>query len=135
MITAPDLTWRRRILWGFAGVLWFFWIAYEDQGLIAVTIVAVTISAAASITLFERSTQNQTMPRRAWLAKTGFAGFVAGLAVGPISALLMLIKLGLHAHGEPDFAPDDFALALMRSIGWALLGAGLGILLGFLRRE
>lgn len=135
MIQPPDLTWARRVAWGFAGVLWFFWIAYEDQGLIALTIVAVAISFAGGLTVFSRWLGSEHVPRRRWMIRSITVGLVAGALVGPLTALLMLVKLGLHAHPEPDFGPDQFVQALSRSVYWVILGALIGAAFGFLVPE
>jgi hypothetical protein len=135
MIQPPDLTLVRRIAWGLAGLLWFFWIAYEDQGLTALSFVAAAIAFAAGLTVLNRWVGGEMLPRRQWLLHTGSVGLVAGAAVGPLTALLMLVKLGLHAHPEADFGPDQFLLALTRTIYWAGLGALIGLTLGFAVRE
>ncbi len=135
MIQPPDLTLVRRIAWGLAGLLWFFWIAYEDQGLTALSFVAAAIAFAAGLTVLNRWVGGEMLPRRQWLLHTGSVGLVAGAAVGPLTALLMLVKLGLHAHPEADFGPDQFLLALTRTIYWAGLGALIGLALGFAVRE
>lgn len=135
MIQPPDLTLVRRIAWGLAGLLWFFWIAYEDQGLTALSFVAAAIAFAAGLTVLNRWVGGEMLPRRQWLLHTGSVGLVAGAAVGPLTALLMLVKLGLHAHPEADFGPDQFLLALTRTIYWAGLGALIGLALGFAARE
>ncbi|MEE9216618.1 MAG: hypothetical protein V3U32_04205 [Anaerolineales bacterium] len=135
MIQPPDLTLVRRVAWGLAGLLSFFWIAYEDQGLVALSFVAAAIAFAAALTSLSRWVVGETLPRRKWLLHTGAVGFVAGAAVGPLTALLMLVKLGLHAHPEADFGPDQFILALTRTPYWAGLGALIGSALGIAVRE
>jgi hypothetical protein len=135
MIQPPDLTLVRRAAWGLAGLLWFFWIAYEDRGLEAISIVAVAIAFAAGLTVLNRWVGGEKLSRRTWLMRTAGVGLAAGAAVGPLTALLMLIKLGLHAHPEADFGPDQFILALTRTIYWAGLGALIGLALGIAVRE
>ncbi len=135
MIQLPDLTLVRRAAWGLAGLLWFFWIAYEDRGLEALSFVAAAIAFAAGLTVLNRWVGSETLSRRTWLMRTAGVGLAAGAAVGPLTALLMLVKLGLHAHPEADFGPDQFILALTRTIYWAGLGALIGLGLGFVVRE
>jgi hypothetical protein len=135
MIRPPDLTLVRRIGWGLAGVLWFLWIAYEDRGLEALTFVALVIAFAAGLTVLNRWVGGEKLPRRKWLVRTGTVGLVAGAAVGPLTALLMLVKLGLHAHPGPDFGPEQFLQALSRTIYWAALGALIGLAFGLFVRE
>ncbi|MFQ5922764.1 MAG: hypothetical protein ACE5M4_07960 [Anaerolineales bacterium] len=135
MIQSPDLTLVRRVAWGLGGVLWFFWIAYEDRGLEALTFVAVVIAFAAGLTVLNRWVGGEKLAQRKWLLRTGAVGLVAGAAVGPLTALLMLVKLGLHVHPEPDFGPAQFIQALSRTIYWAGLGAMIGFALGLVVRN
>lgn len=135
MIQPPELTLVRRVAWGLAGILWFFWIAFEDQGLEAISFVAAAIAFAAGLTALNRRGADDKLSRRAWLMRTAGVGLVAGAAVGPLTAMLMLIKLGLHAHPDPDFGPEQFLLALTRTIYWAGLGALIGLALGLTVRE
>ncbi len=135
MIQPPDLTLVRRAAWGLAGLLWFFWIAYEDRGLEALSFVAAAIAFASGLTALNRWIGSEKLSRRAWLTRTASVGLAAGAAIGPLTALLMLVKLGLHAHPGPDFGTEQFVLALTRTIYWAGLGALIGFVLGFAVRE
>jgi hypothetical protein len=125
----------RRAAWGVAGLLWFFWIAYEDRGLEALSFVAAAIAFAAGLTALNRWVGSEMLSRRAWLMRTAGVGLVVGAAIGPITALLMLLKLGLHAHPDPDFGLEQFVLALTRTVYWAGLGALIGFALGYAVRE
>ena len=135
MIQPPDFTLLRRVAWGIAGLLSFFWIAYEDRGLEALSFVAVAIAFASGLTVLNRWVAEETLPRRKWLLHTGAVGLVAGAAVGPLTALLMLVKLGLHAHPDPDFGAEQFILALSRTLYWAGLGTLIGLAFGIAVRE
>ena len=135
MIEPPSFTWARRLAWGLAGILGFFWIAYEDRGLTAISIVAVAIAFAGGLTVFSRRMGQEPQLRRRWVVSSTVTGLVAGAAIGPLTALLMLVKLGLHAHPEPDFGPEQFLQALSRTIYWAVLGAFIGAALGLVNRE
>jgi len=135
MIQPPDFTLLRRVAWGLSGLLGFFWIAYEDQGLTALSFVAAAIAFASGLTVLNRWVGSEKLPRRKWLLHTAGVGLIAGAAVGPLTALLMLIKLGLHAHPDADFGPDQFVLALSRTLYWAGLGGLVGLALGFTVRE
>lgn len=135
MIQPPELTLMRRVAWGVAGLLLFFWIAYEDRGLVALSFVAAAIAFAGGLTVFTRWIGTEELSRRSWLIRTVGAGLVAGAAIGPITALLMLVKLGLHAHPDPDFGPEQFVLALTRTVYWTGLGALIGLALGLTVRE
>jgi MFS family permease len=135
MIQPPNLTLVRRAAWGLAGLLCFFWVAYEDRGLETLSFVAAAIAFAGGLAALNRWVGSDKLSRRSWLMRTAGVGLVAGAAIGPITALLMLVKLGLHAHPDPDFGPEQFILALIRTIYWAGLGALIGLALGFVVRE
>lgn len=135
MIQAPDLALVRRLAWGLAGVFWFFWIAYEDRGLEVLTFIAVAIAFAAGLTSLNRWVGAEKLPRRKWLLSAGAVGLVAGAAVGPLTALLMLVKMGLHAHPQLDFGPEQFVQALSRTAYWAALGMLIGVAFGLFARE
>ena len=135
MIHAPDLTLVRRVAWGLAGVLLFFWIAYEDRGLEVLTFVAVVVAFAAGLTGLNRWVGSDKLPRRKWLVSVGAVGLVAGAAVGPLTALLMLVKMGLHVHPQLDFGPAQFIQALSRTAYWAALGMLIGVAFGLFARE
>ena len=134
LIQPPDLVLARRVAWGTVGVLWFLWIAYEDQGPIVITFLSVVIAFASGLEALHRWVGTDVLPRNTWLARTGTVGLVSGVAVGPIAALLMLVKLGLHQHPEPDFIPTDFVQATWRIPLWAALGAAIGVVLGLLAK-
>ena len=135
MIQPPDFTLLRRVAWGLSGLLGFFWIAYEDQGLTALSFVAAAIAFASGLTVLNRWVGSEKLPRRKWLLSTASVGLIVGAAVGPLTALLMLVKLGLHAHPDADFGPEQFALALSRTPYWAALGVSIGLALGYTVRE
>lgn len=116
-------------------MLWFFWIAYEDRGLAALSIVSAVMAFAAGLTVLNRWVGSEELPRRMWIRHATAVGAVAGAAVGPLTALLMLVKLGLHTHPEVDFGPEQFIQALSRTVYWAALGALIGLALGLLVRE
>jgi MFS family permease len=135
MFQPPDFTLLRRLAWGLAGLLGFFWIAYEDQELTALSFVAAAIAFASGLTVLNRWVGSGKLPRRKWLLSTASVGLIAGAAVGPLTALLMLVKLGLHAHPDADFGLDQFVQALSRTPYWAGLGVLIGLALGFTVRE
>ena len=54
------------------------------------------------------------------------AGAAAGALVGPMAAVLILLKIGLHAHPVPEFSSADAAAVLARVPIWAAAGGLLG---------
>ncbi len=51
---------------------------------------------------------------------------LAGALLGPLASLLMLLKVGLHAHAVPDYALVD----VLAMLAWTPVGAAVGTLFG-----
>jgi len=122
--TAPSLGIRLGLL--ATGIIILLWLPIEDQGTNGATALAVCAAVFASLRAGVRVPPGQ----RVLLVGVGMA---AGMAVAPLAAGLMVIKLGIHAHTIPDFFVDDFRLVLFRTpaftiaglfsgFGWYLLG-------------
>lgn len=129
----PRLRWVIRIAWGVSGLGCAAWFAYEDRGLTAVVLLSAGLCLAAGLTAWARV---QRMPL-VWLGpRSGgaLAGLLAGAAVGPGAALLILVKTGLHAHPLPDFTAADLAAALSIWPAWTGAGLAAGWALGWLAR-
>ena len=135
MIQPPDLKWPRRILWGMAGGLWFLWIAYEDRGLGAVTTVSAVIGTAGGLTLLNLWRKSGPLNRKDWIVRLGATGLMAGAAIGPLNALMMLIKVSLHAHPQSDFTAAQVVQALGRTWISAGVGLAIGMAAGFATRR
>jgi hypothetical protein len=139
MIRPPTLIWAARIAWGIAGVAWFFWLAYEDQGLLAIQLVAMLIALASALTLLRRWLGTSQIPHMATLTRAGLVGLLCGAAVVLFAVILIAVKVALHAHPQPDFTSEDLQAVLARIPVWATAGllAGLaaGLVLSFAYNE
>ena len=51
---------------------------------------------------------------------------VGGVCLGPLAAVLMLLKVALHSHVSPDYQLEDLVAMLV----WTPIGAGLGGMVG-----
>lgn len=117
---SPDRRrWAVRIAWAVAGLVWFVWLGAEDRGPATAIGVSVVLATAWGL-----STAREALTRAPW--RLPLVGLAAGSAVGPLAALLMLIKTSIHAHPVPDFTPEDLRAAISRLPLWA----GVGLLLG-----
>ncbi|NIM93449.1 MAG: hypothetical protein GTO18_07035 [Anaerolineales bacterium] len=132
-----DLIWFRRMIWGLAGISIFFWIGYEDQGLLAVTLIASLLALAIAVEVFNRWERAHPGGGATSMLHSTVVGMLFGALVGPIAVLLALIKLSLHQHSVPDFTINDLGLLIQSSLGWSLVGAlmGMGGGLIFLSRK
>lgn len=144
---AERLRWPVRGAWGVAGLLWFFWLGYEDRGPGMVLFLAAVMSVAGGLTGLARwgarggstlregsrhlgealSAKGWRNPGAMWLAKSSWVGVAAGAAVGPLAALLMLLKTSLHNHPYLDFTGADLVAAVSRTPVWAAAGLLTGI--------
>lgn len=117
------------IAWVLSGTVWFFWLGFEDRDTRSVLLLAALLLGAGILSLLLRS---PAAAERSWLLQGAGYGLLAGLALAPLAVLLILLKIGLHAHPIPDFQPSEIQNLLSRIPGWAfsglLLGSGLGLL-------
>jgi hypothetical protein len=116
------LRWVSRLAWAVSGLGCVAWFAYEDRGLTAVVLLAVGLCLASGLSGWAR--MQRTSFRHLGGRRTGaLAGLLAGAAIGPVAALLILIKTGLHVHPQPDFTAADLGAVLSAWPAW--MGAGL----------
>jgi hypothetical protein len=112
--------WTSLIAWAAAGAVWFLWLGSEDVGPRTPVAVSAVLAAAWGLSVALRR-EGEEAARRLLLV-----GLAAGAAVGPLAALLMLIKVSIHAHPVPEFTPTDLRAAIGRTPLWA----GIGLLVG-----
>ena len=113
----------RRIAQLILGIVIIFWLPFEDTNIQAVLIMAITTAVLLSLQ-FSDSIHSEG------IFASAVIGFAGGLAVSPITAALMLVKIGLHGHGNvPDFSFTDFASVFDRTLifgaGGLFIGAGI----------
>ncbi len=130
-VEVPRLRWVVRLAWGVSGLGCAAWFAYEDRGLTAVVLLAAVLCLAAGLTAWARL-QRTSVVRLGRRSAGALSGLLAGTAVGPGAALLILIKTGLHAHPLPDFTAGDLEAALSIWPAWTGAGLAAGWALGWL---
>lgn len=135
MIHPPALIWPTRIAWGLAGLAWFVWLAYEDNGLTAVQLVAGLIAVATGLTVLRRLVDDRAILPRTLVVRCGLVGLLGGATAGLYASLLITVKVALHTHPQPDFSILDLLAIVGRTPAWAAAGllAGLagGVAFGF----
>jgi hypothetical protein len=98
------------------------WIPIEDvtEGVAILLAAALTSWGVAYYFLLPTGTSVSR-----WLRYAG-AGAFAGLALTPLTIILMILKTGLHLHDGPDFTPYQMA----RVVEWTPLWISAGLLIG-----
>ena len=139
MIRIPSLIPGLRLATLSTLLLSLFWISLEGA-LWREALLAALISLVLIGRFWQRPGEDRVFQRAGvWLA----AAALSGLALGAISASLMLllmsIKTGLHAHG-PEFTQAELDWALRQPPYWTAAGLcfGLGVgmlILAFVRRR
>jgi hypothetical protein len=123
----------RRIIWIATGVIWFFWLGYEDKGPVAIVALAALVAFALGLEGLARWTQKRPTRPTIWLVQSIIMGALAGAVVVPIAVLLALVKISLHRHSASDFELASIKILVGQSIPWMAAGALFGAAGGFLK--
>ncbi len=113
-ITRLRLRWSSILL----GITILFWLPIEDLNL--------TFTTALSFAICFLGT---TLAGNKWQLASQYyawAGLIGGICVGPVGFMLMVLKIGLHNHGTPDFTLDQLLRLFVVTPIWAISGFLLG---------
>ena len=129
MTTSRNSTPLRLRLIGFLlGGCFLFWAPFEDSITLFPIIFAIAIASWMAVFFVVKSKFLRHKP----ILQYTFTGLVAGLAIAPLTLLLMAFKTGLHGHQNPDFNPQQALAVLYRTPVWLmgglLVGLGLSLL-------
>ncbi len=130
MIRTPRMIWAARGAWALAGLLWFLWIGYEDQGLVAVTVVGASLSLAIGVNAGGRWIGGRQMAGRGLVLSAAGLGLGCGALAPLIAAVLILVKTSLHTHPYLDFSTADIRLLMVDIPVWAAGGLLIGLAAG-----
>ncbi len=122
----PQLSWSKKIAWAVAGLVWFFWIGYEDRGLVTVLIVSAVIAVPVGIEAYDRWRVKLGVSFWQSTLRGALAGTLSGALVGSIAILITLMKVSLHQHVIPDFSSGDILTLLNRIPAWSIAGLLIG---------
>lgn len=122
----PQSSWSKKIAWAFAGLVWFFWIGYEDRGLVAVLIVSAVIAVPVGFEAYTRWRVKLGVSYRQSTMRGALAGTLSGALVGIIAILIALMKVSLHQHVIADFSSGDILTLLNRIPVWSIAGLLIG---------
>lgn len=123
------MKWIQRAWVAAVALACFTWLMSEsDQTTVALLLSAVLVSSLGVPRAVRHAAARGGM-RRAGSAAMG--GCILGALVPLVAAVMMLVKVALHSHVQPDFSPDDLLAVLGRIpvwvIGAGLLGAAAGL--------
>jgi hypothetical protein len=119
------------------GIALLFWIPFEDSSENPAILFAYFISTWFVITLLTRYKN----PSLLTIINVVFAGILTGATITPLILLLMVLKIGLHAHPIPDYSYEQFISIINRIPIWFisgfLTGMGVGIIIKsiYIRQE
>ncbi|MCC6614506.1 MAG: hypothetical protein IT320_13580 [Anaerolineae bacterium] len=108
------------LAWG-AAIL--FWLSMEDNNAIPVAILATGASGLATTAQTLRWLQTYPLQRHYRLPGAVLFGAISGAGAAIATALLMLLKTGLHSHVAPDYTFAQMIGMIERIPLWALAGA------------
>ena len=111
------------------GIAFLFWVPLEDSSENPAILFAYFFSTwlvAALLIRFKKPTPFTTI-------NIIFAGILSGATVTPLIHLLMVFKIGLHAHLVPDYSYEQFVSVFNRTPIWFisgfLTGMGFGMII------
>ena len=119
------------------GIALLFWVPLEDASENPAILFAYFISTWIVGALVIRYKN----PTFLTIINIVFAGILTGAIITPLILLLMVFKVGLHAHLVPDYSFEQFISIINRTPIWFisgfLTGIGVGIILKtmFIRQE
>ncbi len=104
------------------GLASFAWLVSESNQITPVLLLSAAWVASVGVPRAARRIAARGGRRRAGIA--ALAGGILGALVPLLTVALMLIKVALHSHVQPDFSLGDLLVVLGRIPAWAI-GAGL----------
>lgn len=129
-MNARSWKWVRRMAWGVFGAAYFLWLGVEDRSALLVFALGALLSAGLYLEGWSRWVRGGR--GRSRLLRAAALGLALGASVAPFAAVLMLMKVSLHSHAQPDFSGEQVLGALARTPAWAAAGLLLGTALGVL---
>jgi hypothetical protein len=109
----------------------FLWIGFEDRSLVLVALLGASLPAIFLAHFLLRRFGGTALPVRKSMLLLGAGGLLAGTLAPLTTAVLMAVKVSLHAHPYPDYTPEAVVAVVARLPVWSLAGllAGIGLAL------
>lgn len=115
------------------------WTSLEDSSAFAAALGGWIAALTLASLWITRRFGGQALQSRAFILMTAVMGGIVGALAAVLSAGLMLLKNGLHAHAFPDYPFGMIIDMLARAPLWAvaglLLGAAVGLVWGGKQQE
>lgn len=110
-----------------SGISVLIWLPFEDTTTFWVVLLSAWISWVLSLQAGFRL--SRAKPISPW--RMIILAVLGGLAVAPVSLLLVILKSGVHAHGGSDYSPEQIVALLLQAPFWMLASTlvGLGFIL------
>ena len=102
--------------------LTLFWLQLEDNLVLPVALLGAGGAALLAYHWLHGRVDFQRSGARAWV-EAALSGALVGLAAAVATALLMVLKAGMHGHIFPDYPPGQILALLGRAPTWTLAGA------------
>lgn len=99
-----------------------FWLQLEDNHVLPVVLLGTAGAGLLTVYWLRGRVDLWQRGLRGWLA-VGLSGMVWGVAAAAVTALLMVMKAGMHGHVFPDYPPGQILAVLALAPTWALAGA------------
>ena len=132
MIAWPTRSRALTVLTFVFGITFFLWIGYEDTTLIPVTILGAALPLIFLAHFLTRRFGGAPLPTRKGILLLSAGGLLAGCLAPLTIAVFMALKVSLHSHANPDYAPEAVVGVMARAPVWALGGLLLGTALALI---
>jgi hypothetical protein len=99
-----------------------FWLQLEDNHVLPVVLLGTVGAGLLTIYWLRGRVDLRQAGLRGWLA-AALGGMIWGMAAAVVTALLMVLKAGMHGHVFPDYPPGQVLAVLALAPTWAVAGA------------
>lgn len=123
-LTIPHRNPRQtRLLVIACGAFLFLWLHIEDNSIFPAVAAGFMLTLVTAAIWLNRHFGGRTLALRLFLPAAALVGAVGGLGTSAATALLMLLKSGMHGHVFPDYPFGVIVEIVQRAPLWALAGA------------
>lgn len=120
--------WLPRAMWAIVGLLWFFWLGYEDRNTTVVLAIAALFGVATLLTIW---LLRPLAIAGSWrLLAAAASGALLGAGIPLWATVLVFLKVSLHNHPVPDFTFEQIRQLLALVPVWSVVGLLTGAALG-----